>query len=115
MYNSIEPLSLSIISATYDRESVSEHACSWLRVFGGWVLESALLLVCAGKRRMFFNFFQFLRERFSCFIWRWRRPTVASVTVPNKQSVNRIPIVFVFCWMDTTIYYVVDVCVQMDV
>lgn len=79
------------------------------------MLESALLLVCVGKRRMFFLFFQFLRERFSCCIWRSLRSTVASVTIPNKQWVNRIPIVFVFCWTDTTIYYVVVVCVQMDV
>lgn len=114
MYNSIEPLSLSIISATYDRESV--RACLWLAesFWGVGVRECVVVGVC-GKKKDVFSFFSILERAFSCCIWRWQRPTVASVTVLNKQWVNRISIVFVFCWTDTTIYYVVDVCVQMDV
>lgn len=114
MYNSIELLSLSIISATYDRESVRACLCLAESFWGVGVRECVVVGVC-GKKKDVFSFFSILERAFSCCIWRWRRPTVASVTVPNKQWVNRISIVFVFCWMDTKIYYVVDACVQMDV
>lgn len=64
MYNSIEPLSLSVISATYDRESVSEHACGWLRVFWGvGVRECSAVGVC-GKKKDVFSFFSILERAF---------------------------------------------------
>lgn len=50
------------------------------------------------------GFFVLILERaFSLLFWRWPRPTVACVTVLNKQPVNGIPIISVFCRRDAAI------------